>query len=275
MGTKPSTVRNVALKRRFRGYDRRQTETLLAQAVEGYEALRLENVSLSEQLVAAQSDHEKREYALRDELAELRRELDTSKQRVEELEGRLAQSEADGRSLQEQLDGAREEAERVRETHGRAQEDLHEERERAARLATREKALVEQIAMLTSQLEQEDSVERLPARGPAPERVDRAAMMLLRLDSALESLEHETRRRAELTLKKARERADEIVRSAETQRRRGEGEGETYDPVSALERVTEASSGEEAEQGNGGIGEASWTSRMTSERAGPWNDDDF
>ena len=82
-----------------------------------------------------------------------------------------------------------------------------------------------------------------------------------------------------MTLKKARARADEIVRSAELRRRRLEAEAahpraeekpeeqaEEYDPVAALARIeaplTEAEVSDDLKRD---LGEASWTSRARFE----------
>jgi hypothetical protein len=129
--------------------------------------------------------------------------------------------------------------------------------------------------MLVSQLKEEETTQAIPPDQRAlPERADRGAAMLHRLDRVVETLEQESRREAEITLKKARERADEIVHSAELRRRRleadaphsGTGEEdvaeEEYDPIAAHARteaaVTEPEVSEDLEQD---IGEASWTSR--------------
>ena len=88
-----------------------------------------------------------------------------------------------------------------------------------------------------------------------------AASALLQLDRVVEALEQESRREAELTVREAREGADQIVRSAEqtVQPHTEEGEAkeveeaEEYDPLVAL------TGGVKREDTD--IGEASWTSR--------------
>ncbi len=101
--------------------------------------------------------------------------------------------------------------------------------------------------------------------------------MLHRLDRVVETLERESRREAEITLKKARERADQIVHSAERWRRRLEadaphpatGEGaaeEEYDPIAAHARIEAAVTPEVSEDLERDVGEASWTSRAPFEQ---------
>lgn len=102
--------------------------------------------------------------------------------------------------------------------------------------------------------------------------------MLHRLDRVVETLERESRREAEITLKKARERADEIVHSAERRRRRLEADAtppgtgdevaeEEYDPIAAHARIEAAVTEPEVSEDLGDIGEASWTSRAHVEQA--------
>jgi F0F1-type ATP synthase membrane subunit b/b' len=102
--------------------------------------------------------------------------------------------------------------------------------------------------------------------------------MLHRLDRVVETLERESRREAEITLKKARERADEIVHSAERERRRleadaanpgtGERVAEEYDPIAAHARIEAAvTEPEVSEDLEGDVGEASWTSRAPYDQA--------
>jgi hypothetical protein len=82
-------------------------------------------------------------------------------------------------------------------------------------------------------------------------------------------------------IKKARERADEIVRSAELRRRRLEAdaahphaaaepeeEAEEYDPVAALARTEPPlAEPEVSDDLEPDLGEASWTSRAASKEA--------
>jgi chromosome segregation ATPase len=239
MGITPSDLRNLTLKRRLRGYDRAETEALLAGAAESYEELRVEKLRLSEELVRIRREHEERVSQLSREVDELREELGARDRRIVDLEAQLAQSEEERSGRGEELGALREELARVQLAQETYQDELLGERDRAARLETREKALSEQIAMLTSQLEPEEPAQlvRPDLRGLS-EGADLATAMLLRLERALETLERQAGRQGE------------------------DGESAQYDSVAALEPA-EPPAAESAppEQFDPGAGEASWTSR--------------
>jgi DNA repair exonuclease SbcCD ATPase subunit len=221
--TPPNGVRAANLKRRFRGYDRRQTNELLAKAATIYERLRAERDALAERLEHLQRERDEAAQRARTGLAELERRLKTSERHVRELESQLGDREAE-------LDSAR--------IAQRAQgAELTEQREIVAGLQVRERALAEQLAALKGQLAQE----------------------------AIEVLERETRRLAELTLEKARERAEEILAAAHARRREieahagaaDEADRDEFDPLAAVEAVASVQEPEGAQE----IGEAMWTSR--------------
>jgi cell division septum initiation protein DivIVA len=276
----PSDLRNVHLKRRLRGYDREKTEELLAEAAQSYERVETQRGALSEEIAKQRRDQEEREARFRAELDSFRERLSARDRRIVELEAEIARYEQELSGRVSELSSLREELAGTREAQGKDQKELLELRQRVARLETREKALGEQVAMLATQLEQEDATPLPPPRASAlPQRVGHAASMLVRFDHAVEMLERETRREAELTLKKARERAHEIVQSAEAHRRRLEGgsehsptsnepRDEVYDPVSALQRIERPAKAQDAPDPlESRIGEASWTSRAAYGRA--------
>jgi len=276
----PTDLRNVTLKRRLRGYDRDKTEELLAGVAESYEAVRIKYGALAEEMQNLRREQERRELRFRSELDALREQLSSRDRHIVDLEAEIARYEQERSVLLDEAGSLREELADARAAQGEDQEVLLEQRERVARLETREKALMEQIAMFASQLEQEEPMQLLPARArPLPQRTARAASMLVRFDRAVETLERETRREAELTLKKARERANEIVRAADTQRQRLDAESEypaardetdreEYDPVAALERIDRpVRAAESADPLESRIGEASWTSRASLDQS--------
>ena len=276
----PDAVRNATLTRRLRGYDREETEKLLARVAESYDKLYAERRDLSDEVASLRAERQEREARSQAELDSLSEQLSGRDRQITDLEAQVARFEEEQSKRLEDLDRLREELSNVRTVQDDLQAELREQRDRAARFALREKALVAQIAMLVSQFDEEEAAQALaPGTRALPERADRAAAMLLRLDRVVETLERESRREAELTLKKARERAGEIVRSAELRRRRLEAEAahpyaeeepeeqaEEYDPVAALARiessVTEAEVSDDLKRN---LGEASWTSRATFE----------
>jgi colicin import membrane protein len=267
----PKSIRETALRRRFRGYDPHETEQLLADVAESLERVLRDRSSLSQQAADLRRGLEDADGNFKSELDRLKDELAARDQRLPQLEGELT-TLRDERSkhLDEALRLTEElsEAKATEEGHRAA---LAELRETVARLETREKALAEQIAMLSSQLEHAQEAE---ATSMAPQALahldDRAATTLLRLDRAVETVEREAREEAELTLKRAQEQAEQMLRTAEARRQRIETETpaasssnterEDYDPVAALgriERPAEAPATDDSEQE---VGEAAWTS---------------
>ena len=273
-------VVNGTLKRRLRGYDRRQTEHLLTEAAEDLARVRAERDALSDNLSNLRREQEEFAQRFEAERSELKERLGDRKGRVVDLEVEVANFKEQESKQAEEIRRLTDELSSLRAVHDACQSELADQRESVARLELREKALVEQLAMLEGLLHQEDVS---PAAGSAlPHHDERAAARLLRLDRVVETLERETRREAEVTLKKARERAEQILHAAETERRRLQAaspepdtaeQREEYDPVAALERVQEAGKDPETSlHGGPHVGEAAWTSRpqlpQTTERTG-------
>jgi DivIVA domain-containing protein len=272
----PDAIRHATLTRRLRGYDREETEEFLARVAESYGKVYAERMHLSEEVASLRGERQEREARSHAELDRLNDQISERDRRITDLEAQIVRLEEDQSKQVEDLDRLREELTNVRTVQEEVQAESREQGERAARLALREKALVAQMAMLASQLKEEEATQGISRdRRALPERANQAAAMLLRLDRVVETLERESRREAEMTLKKARERADEIVRSAELQRRRLEAETapqhaaekveveeEEYDPVASLARIELAETEPEVSDDLGqDIGEASWTSR--------------
>lgn len=270
--TTPDSIRETALKRRFRGYDPHETEQLLAVAAERLDQVLRERSSLSQQATAQRRSLEEAERNFKSELDRLNEELAARDQPLRELEGELT-------TLQEERSKHLEDAKRLTEelSAARAADEEHqaavtELRETVGRLEIREKALAEQIAMLDSQFTSVKEAESTTPTTQALAHLDgRAATTLLRLDQALETIEREAREEAEMMLERAREQAEQILTSAEARRQPVEPETpesqtsdegqEEYDPVAALERVerpvNEAPPANSSEQP---VGEAAWTS---------------
>ena len=269
--TTPDSIRETALKRRFRGYDPHETEQLLAVVAERLDQVLRERSSLSQQAKAQRRSLEEAERNFKSELDRLNEELAARDQRLRELERELT-------TLQEERSKHLEDAERLTEelSAARAADEEHqaavaELRETVGRLEIREKALAEQIAMLDSQF---THVKEAEPTTPAPQALahldGQAATTLLRLDRALETIDREAREEAEMILERAREQAEGILRSAEARQRiepepaepRTSDElGEEYDPVAALERVEPSVNEAPATDGfERHVGEGAWTS---------------
>jgi len=258
----PDAVRNASLTRRLRGYDREETDDLLASIASSYSKVYVERARLSEEVAALSAERQASDAQVRAELESLGEQLRERDRRIAELQTLVARFDEERSKELEGRDRLREELFRVRTMQQEAETDAREHSEHlAARFALREKALVAQIAMLASQLDDAETEAISRESRSLPERADRAASALLQLDRVVEALEQESRREAELTVREAREGADQIVRSAEqtVQPHTEEGEAkeveeaEEYDPLVAL------TGGVKREDTD--IGEASWTSR--------------
>ena len=265
----PDAIRTPTLKRRLRGYDTQETEELLVRVAENYERVRAERQALSEQLERVRREQNDHERDSRIELDKLREELSDRDSRIAQLKAQIARFEEERSRQLEEVKRLNEEVLSARAAQRAHQAELAEQNETVARLETREKALVEQIAMFAAQLEQGDRAEA----APTSHLEERAAATLLRLERVAETVARETRRDTEMMLKEARERADEILHSAEVQSRRvveeiarqsgaDEAARDEFDPVAALERAEDPGTEPEAQQ----VGEASWTSGISPEQ---------
>jgi cell division septum initiation protein DivIVA len=220
------------LKRALRGYDRAQTDQLVADLTAQCDALRAERTGLEKSLDELRA--EQREHQLRtdQEANAVHRELTARERQVADLEREV-------RELIRKHEQQRATIERVGDDLLRARLDEqrhHDERAellaRVGRIELRERVLVEQLTILKGELQQTTD--------------PRAA-----LDRLVETVTEEARQEAELTLKKAREHAEQIVRTAEKRGRE-------------LEAAVELRTSEDLERH---LGEAVWTSRRTAEPA--------
>jgi chromosome segregation ATPase len=259
----PNEIREANLNRRLRGYDLQETEQLLAEVAESYEKVLTEREALSEQLQILRHEQTERERAWRLQVEQLKERLSDREGRVSDLEAELARLEEERSKQLEKASRLIAELASAQATKAGQGSELAEHRESVARLETRERALVEQVAMLEAQLEQADETDATPAeRRAMADLEERAARTLLRLDRLVERAERETRRDAEIMLRKVRERVDEILRSAETQPQPPADEpvpvaSGREDPVTGRSETD----GPEEE-----MGEAAWTSRIRSDR---------
>ncbi len=253
---RPNQIREANLNRRLRGYDVQQTEQLLADVAESYEKVLTEREALSEQLEAVRDEQAERERGWRLERERLSEQLSDREGRVSDLEADIAGLKEESNQL-ERTSQLTDELVRAQAAKAGEGPKLAEHDESIAWLETRERALLEQIEMLDAQLERPDETGAAPAdRRTMANLEERAARTLLRLDRLVERAERETRGDTQITLKKARERAEAILHSAGTQRQPS-GEGPIQDPANGGP-VTDGADEE--------IGEAAWTSRIRSDR---------
>lgn len=218
------------LKRRFRGYDRAQTDDLLAQLRTSCDALTAERNSLRETIEKLRDEQREHEARTDREANDVLRELTTREREVADLERLIRELTQKDEQQQARLERVGDELLRARLEAQRHEDARAELLARVGRVELRERVLAEQLTILKGELNQ--------SRDP------REA-----LDRLVESVTQEARDEAELTLKKAREHADQIVRSAEKRGRE-------------LEAAVEERTSEDLQRH---LGEALWTSRRTPE----------
>src|SRR6266511_3045030 len=79
-------IRSATLTRRFRGYDRQETEGLLARVAESYEKVHAERVRLSEKVASLRAEEQEREARSRTELDRLNKQLGDRDRQIADLE---------------------------------------------------------------------------------------------------------------------------------------------------------------------------------------------
>ena len=267
--TTPDSIRETALRRRLLGYDRHETEQLLAVVAERLDQVLRDRNSLSQEALAQRRSLERN---FKSELDRLNGELAVRDQRLRELEGELTTLQEERSKHLKDADRLTEELSSAKAADEEHQAALTELRETLGRVETREKALAEQIAMLESQFAH--------AEEPTPTAQfahldDRAATTLVRLDRAVETIEREAREEAGMILERAREQAEEMLRTAEARQRiepetaepdTSDDGREEYDPVAALERVEPSNEPPAIDGFEEDAGEAAWTSGRDSQQ---------
>ena len=268
--TTPDSIRETALRRRLLGYDRHETEQLLALVAERLDQVLRDRNSLSQEAIAQRRSLER---SFKSELDRLNGELAVRDQRLRELEGELTTLQEERSQHLEDADRLTEELSSAKAADEEHQAALTELRETLGRLETREKALAEQIAMLESQFAHPQ--EPTPDAHAFAHLDDRAATTLVRLDRAVETIEREAREEAGMILERAREQAEEMLRTAEARQRiepetaepdTSDDGREEYDPVAALERVEPSNETSAIDGFEQDAGEAAWTSGRDSQQ---------
>ena len=139
----PDAVRNASLTRRLRGYDREETDDLLASIASSYSKVYVERARLSEEVAALSAERQASDAQVRAELESLGEQLRERDRRIAELQTLVARFDEERSKELEGRDRLREELFRVRTMQQEAETDAREHSEHlAARFALREKALV-------------------------------------------------------------------------------------------------------------------------------------
>lgn len=222
------------LKRRFRGYDRAQTDDLIAQLTKSCDALTAERNGLRETIEKLRGELREHEARTDRETNDVLRELTSREREVSDLERQIREMTQQHEQQQARLERVGDELVRARIEEQRHNDERAELLARVGRVELRERVLAEQLTILKGELSQ--------SRDP------REA-----LDRLVESVTQEARDEAELTLKKARAQAERIVDSAEKRGRE-------------LEAAVEERTSEDLQRH---LGEALWTSRRTPEPRPP------
>jgi len=222
----------------LRGYDRAQTDALIAGLTDARDALTAERNDLEqtiEELRAEQREHKRR---ADQEANEILRELTSRERQISDLERDLRELTRQHEQQQAQLERVGDELLRARVEERRHDDERTELLARVGRVELRERVLAEQLTILKGELYQ--------TRDP------REA-----LERLVETVTQEARQEAEMTLKKARAHAEHLVRSAEKRGRE-------------LEAAVEERTSEDLQRH---LGEALWTSRHTEDSRKTRDDD--
>jgi cell division septum initiation protein DivIVA len=218
------------LKRAFRGYDRAQTDQVVADLAAQRDALTAERDELKKAIEGLHAEQREQQLRTDHEANAVHRELTARERQVADLEREIRELIVKHEQQQATIDRIAGELLRARIEEQRHEDERAELLTRVGRVELRERVLVEQLTILKAELQQSTDPRQA-------------------LDRLVETVTEEARQEAELTLKKAREHADQIVRSAEKRGRE-------------LEAAVEQRTSEDLQRH---LGEALWTSRHTAE----------
>jgi cell division septum initiation protein DivIVA len=218
------------LKRRFRGYDRAQTDHLIADVTSRCDALTAERDNLHETIEELRAEQRERKLRTDEEVDDVLRELTARERQVSDLERQVREMTRKHEQQQSALERVGDQLLRARVQEQRHDDERAELLARVGRVELRERVLVEQLTILKGELHQTQDPR-------------------VALDRLVETVTQEARHEAEVTLKKARARAEQIVRFAEKRGRE-------------LEAAVELRTSEDLQRH---LGEAVWTSRGTVE----------
>jgi cell division septum initiation protein DivIVA len=184
------------LKRAFRGYDRAQTDQVIAELTARCDALTAERAGLEKAMADLRAEQRDGKLRTDQEANAVHRELTARERQVADLEREIRELIRKHEQQQATIERLGDELLRARLDEQRHQDERAELLTRVGRIELRERVLVEQLTILKGELQQSTD--------------PRAA-----LDRLVETVTEEARQEAELTLKKAREHAEQIVHSAE------------------------------------------------------------
>jgi cell division septum initiation protein DivIVA len=218
------------LKRRFRGYDRAQTDHLIGDVTSRCDALTAERDRLHETIEELRAEQRERKLRTDEEVDDVLRELTARERQVSDLERQVREMTRKHEQQQSALERVGDQLLRARVQEQRHDDERAELLARVGRVELRERVLVEQLTILKGELHQTQDPR-------------------VALDRLVETVTQEARHEAEVTLKKARARAEQIVRFAEKRGRE-------------LEAAVELRTSEDLQRH---LGEAVWTSRGTVE----------
>jgi cell division septum initiation protein DivIVA len=221
------------LKRRFRGYDRGQADELIARLTQRCDALTAERNRLNETIEQLRAEQHEHKLRVEQEANVVLRDLTARERQVSDLEREIRELAGKNEQQEAELERVGDELLRARLEEQRHEDERVELLARVGRVELRERVLVEQLTILKGELQQ--------TRDP------REA-----LDRLVETVTQEARHEAEVTLKKARAHAEQIVRSAEKRGRE-------------LEAAVELRTSEDLERH---LGEALWTWRLSADSSG-------
>jgi chromosome segregation ATPase len=221
------------LKRRFRGYDRGQADELIARLTQRCDALTAERNRLNETIEQLRAEQHEHKLRVEQEANVVLRDLTARERQVSDLEREIRELARKNEQQEAELERVGDELLRARLEEQRHEDERVELLARVGRVELRERVLVEQLTILKGELQQ--------TRDP------REA-----LDRLVETVTQEARHEAEVTLKKARAHAEQIVRSAEKRGRE-------------LEAAVELRTSEDLERH---LGEALWTWRLSADSSG-------
>lgn len=226
MGLSPEEIRHVSIKRRFRGYDRRATEQLLAEITESFEAVWHQRTRLHDQVKRLQAEAEeadRRRQRQEAKVADLQERLQHKDEAFADVRKAAAQLEAGRGTLLAESERAQAEVAHLRATIERLEEERtkgHREQERlqaegnrfreeAERLRTERGGQFEEARHSSEEVAKlRDDVRRLEAeRTHLAEEAQRLAANLDELHDEVTRLEAD---RSRLLQDSARRRAESV-----------------------------------------------------------------
>jgi DNA repair exonuclease SbcCD ATPase subunit len=204
----PDEIRAADLGRSIRGYDRRQTEQLLADIAEAHTEVIAQRDALMDQLETLRLERRERESQWKHDEASLSARIEASKRRMADLEAERERLREANAMEGEEFKRLRDDLAKAHARIGELASELAEQEEFVNRLRTRDKALSEQLAMLDSEARAHSEA----VTGEATAAEEQALVALARVEQAAETVERQAREQVEEVVAEVRERVDQILR---------------------------------------------------------------